>query len=315
MHLPRSRALRLLGGAAALPALAPALVRAQATVLRVGVIPVDVCGNVFYAQDLGLYGKAGLDVQTTPMASGPVLAQAVAAGAIDIGISNIATLAAARLRGLNFRVVTPAAIVTPGPKPTDVIMVLKDSPIAKGVDFNGKKIAVNGLRDLQEIEARGWVDKNGGDSKTVQFVEIPFPAMGGALEQKRVDIIFPTEPFSTANEAIAKVIANAFDGVGPRFLLLGWFAAESWLASHADVATKFVAATREASTWANGHRAETATMLANHSRVSADVAAKMARATYGTTVEPAMIAPVIDLAVRYGLLEKPVPPTDLIWRG
>ncbi len=318
MHLSRSRALRSLGGAITAPAFAgfPAFVRAQAlTVVRVGFIPVDVSGNVFYAADLGLFTKAGLDVQLQPMASGPVLAQAVAGGAIEIGISNVATIAAARLRGLPFRYIAPAAVVVPAPKQTDIVMVRKDSPIKSGADMNGKTIAINGLRDLQEIEAKGWVDRYGGDSKTIKFVEIPFPAMGGALEQNRADIIFPTEPFSTANQNVGKQIGIAFDGVAPRFMLLGWFANENWLSTHADIAAKWVAAMRQASQWANSHHAESAKMLAKHTRVTEDVADKMVRATYGLDLDPTQLVPVLDLALRYGLIDRSVPVSQMIWRA
>jgi NitT/TauT family transport system substrate-binding protein len=318
MPLPRSRALRALGGALAAPALAgyPAALRAQPrTVVKVGFIPVDVSGNVFYAADLGLFAKTGLDVQLQPMGSGPALAQAVAGGAIDIGISNVATIAAARLRGLPFKFIAPAAVVVAGPKQTDIVMVRKDSPIKNGADMNGKTIAINGLRDLQEIEAKGYVDRFGGDSKTIKFVEVPFPAMGGALEQNRVDIIFPTEPFSTADQGVGKQIGIAFDGVAPRFMLLGWFANENWLNSHAEVAAKWVAAVREASLWANSHRPESAKMLAKHTRVTEDVADKMVRATYGLDLDPSQLVPVLDLALRYGLIDRSVPVSQLIWRA
>lgn len=318
MQLSRSRVIQTLGGALAAPAIAgfPAVVRAQGlTVVRVGVIPVDVSANVFYAQDLGLFAKAGLDVQTQPMASGPVLAQAVAGGALDIGISNVATIAAARLRGLPFKYIAPAAVVRPALRQTDIVMVRKDSTIKSGADMNGKTIAINGLRDLQELEARGYVDRYGGDSKTIKFVEIPFPAMGGALEQNRADIIFPTEPFSTANQNVGKQIGIAFDGIAPRFMLLGWFANENWLNSHAEIAAKWVAAVRQASEWANSHRAESAKMLAKHTRVTEDVADKMVRATYGLDLDPTQLVPVLDLALRYGLIDRSVPVSQLIWKA
>lgn len=316
MQLPRHRALQALGAALASPALAavPALVRSQSLVtVRVGTIPVDVGANCFYAQDLGLFAKAGLDVQISPMASGPVIAQAVSGGALDVGVSNVATIAAARLRGLPFRFIAPAAVVAPTPRPTDVVMVLKDSPITPGAAMNGKLIAINGLKDLQEIEARGFVDRFGGDSSTVRFTEIPFPAMGGALEQKRVDIIFPTEPFSTADTNVGKVIGNAFDGVAPRFMLLGYFAHENWLQQHADVAVRFVDALKAGSAWANAHRTESGEMLVKHSRITPEVVTRIARATYGLSLNRAMLVPVIDLAVRYGILTSSVSVADLTW--
>jgi NitT/TauT family transport system substrate-binding protein len=319
MSLNRSRVLRVLGGAVAAPAIVagfPAIVRSQAlTKLKLGIIPVDVAANAFYALDLGLFTKAGLDVDIQPMTSGPVLAQAVAGGAIDFGVSNVATIGAARLRGLPFRYVAPAAVVNPGSKPTDVVMVAKDSSIRPGPSVNGKLIAINGLKDLQEIEAKGWVDKFGGDSSTIKFVEVPFPAMGGALEEKRCDIIFPTEPFSTADTNVGKVIGDAFDGIGPRFMLLGWFASESWLAKNGATATKFAGAMRQASEWANGHHSESAQMLVKHTKMSAEVANKIVRATYGLTLDPTMLTPVLNLASKYGLIAQPVAAADLIWKG
>jgi NitT/TauT family transport system substrate-binding protein len=317
MTIKRSHALRLLGAAAAAPAIAgfPAIVRSQTlTTVKVGIIPVDVAANAFYALDLGYFAKAGLDVQIQPLASGPAIAQAVAGGAIDFGVSNVATIGVARLRGLPFRFVAPAAVVQPGKKPTDVIMVAPDSTITPGPSVNGKTIAINGLRDLQEIEARGWVDKVGGDNTTIKFVEVPFPAMGGALQQGRADIIFPTEPFSTADASVGKVIANAFDGVGPRFMLLGWFASESYLAANGPTAVKFAAALRQASEYANAHQSETAQMLANHTKVTLDVAQKMVRATYGTVLDPTLLTPVLNLGSKYGLLSQPVAAADLIWK-
>ncbi len=319
MVMNRSRAMSIIAGAVAAPALVtgfPAIVRSQSlTPLKIGIIPVDVAANAYYAQDLGLFTKAGFAVEFQVMASGPVLAQAVAGGAIDIGISNVATLGNARLRGLPFRVIAPAAVVNPGQKPTDVVMVLQDSAITPGAGMNGKLIAINGLKDLQEIEARGYVDKFGGDSNTVKFVEVPFPAMGGALQEKRVDIIFPTEPFSTSDTNVGKVIGNAFDGVGPRFLLLGWFASEDWLAKNGATAKKFVEIMRQASEWANGHQAESAAMLSSHTKMPAEIASKIVRAVYGTTLDASMLTPVLSLGSRYGLIPKPVPATDLIWKG
>jgi NitT/TauT family transport system substrate-binding protein len=315
----RSGALRVLGGAIAAPALVtgfPAIVRSQAlTPLKIGIIPVDVSANAYYAQELGLFAKAGLAVEFQVMGSGPVLAQAVAGGAIDFGISNVATIGNARLRGLPFRFVAPAAVVNPGQKPTDVVTVLADSGITPGAAMNGKLIAINGLKDLQEIEARGYVDRFGGDSNTIKFVEVPFPAMSAALQEKRVDIIFPTEPFSTASASVGKVIGDAFDGVGPRFMLLGWFASETWLAANAATARKFVAVMRQASDWANSHQPESAVMLSKNTKMPPEIASKIVRAVYGTTLDPSMLTPVLNLGSRYGLISKPVPATDLIWKG
>ena len=54
-------------------------------------------------------------------------------------------------------------------------------------------------------------------------------------------------------------------------------------------------------------------MLANHTKVTLPVAQSMVRATYGTTIEPDLLTPVLDLALRYGLVSQHIPASALIW--
>jgi hypothetical protein len=72
---------------------------------------------------------------------------------------------------------------------------------------------------------------------------------------------------------------------------------------------------RQASEWANGHHSESAQMLVKHTKMSAEVANKIVRATYGLTLDPTMLTPVLNLASKYGLIAQPVAAADLIWKG
>jgi NitT/TauT family transport system substrate-binding protein len=311
--LRTSRSVTLALVAAVIVTAAPAALRAaDPIVLNVGALPVDTSAVVFYALDQGYFKDAGLDVHVQVMASGPVIAQAVAANAIDIGVANVATVAAARLRGVPLKFIAPAAIASEQTR-TDLIMVSKDSPIQKAADLNGKTIALNGLKDLQQICAMAWVDKHGGDSKTLKFIEVPFPAMGGALDQKRVDAALPVEPFVSADKATARSLGDVLDGVGSRYMIVGWLASDAWLAAHADTAARFAAAIAKAAAWANSHEKESAAILVRNSKTDPATAATMARAIYGTRLEPALLQPVIDAAVKYGVIDKPVPVADLMW--
>jgi NitT/TauT family transport system substrate-binding protein len=312
-HLaPRVRTLALVFAAllafGSLPATVQAQQTQQLTVVKVGGIPVDTAANVYDAIDQGYFKEVGLDVQVTPMNSGPAIAAAVAGGAVDIGVANVVTVAAARERGIPIRYIAPCSIATPTLM-TDVIMVRKDSGITGAAQLNKKIIAINGLKDLQQISASTWLDKHGGDSKTVQFIEVPFPEMGA-------DAIMPTEPFTSADEKNGGLIlGDVLDGVAPRFMILGWFATDSWLQSHADVGAKFASAIAKASAWANTHHAETAEILAHHTKVPLAVAQTMHRAVYGTALDPAMLQPVIDAGVKYAIVPKPLAAAELIWHA
>jgi hypothetical protein len=72
---------------------------------------------------------------------------------------------------------------------------------------------------------------------------------------------------------------------------------------------------REASIWGNTHRAESAAMIERIMHVDPSVGATMNRATYGTDLDPALLTPVIESALKYGILSRPVPVADLIWRA
>ena len=318
MHVFRfAHAVRLAVAAAAIVLIAaPPAARAQQQLipLHVGTLSSDNSAAIYYAKELGYFQKVGLDVTIDAMASGPVTAAAVTGGALDIGVANVATIAIARARGVKMRFLFPASIAGEGTM-TDQLAVAKDSPYKTAADLNGKTIGVNGLRDLQQLCAMSWMDKHGGDSKTLHFVEVPIPQMGQALSLHRIDGGMPVEPFVTAQKDLIRSLGSVLDGVGPHYMVIGFLASDAWLASHADVAARFVRAMREASVWGNTHHAESAAIIERIMHVDPSVGATMNRATYGTDLDPALLQPVVDAALKYGLLSERVAVSDLIWRA
>ena len=284
------------------------------TVVRLGLLSSDNSANAYDALELGYFKRAGLDVQITTLQGGPVAAQSVAAGALDIGTANVATIAAARLRGIPLKFIAPASVSSPATM-TDVIVVAKDSPFKTAADLNGKTFGINAIKALPQVSVASWMDKHGGDSKSIHFTELAFSQMGGALAAHRIDAALEVEPFVTNDKAVERALGPAIDGLGPHIMILGFFAGDAWLAEHGDVATKFVGALRLASEWANGHRRESGTILSQYTKIEPSVVAAMARAEYGLALDPAVIAPIVDAAVRYGIIEKSIPASDLIWKA
>jgi NitT/TauT family transport system substrate-binding protein len=189
---------------------------------------------------------------------------------------------------------------------TDIVLVAADSTIRTGADLNNKTIAINGLKDLQQITAMAWVDKHGGDSKTLHFLELPIPQMAAAVEAHRADAALDVEPFVSGARAQGqgKVIGDVLDGVAPRFMVVGWFALDPWITAHADAAARFATALRHA---------ESAAILVRNTKIPASAIDTMARAQFGLSLDPAMIRPIVDAAVKYGVLDRPVDVNDLIW--
>jgi NitT/TauT family transport system substrate-binding protein len=282
----------------------------EAIAMQVGAMPIDSSAEVFYAQDQGFFKAAGLDVKLTILNNGAAVLAAAAAGTLDIGFGSPAPLIAARQRGIPVRFFAPA-VVYQG-RPNTVLVVSKDSPIRSAADLNGKTVAVAGLNDLGYYSTQAWIEKNGGNPATISFVEIPYAAMGAAIETGRISAGCSIEPFISGLKD-TRVLANLNAAVASRYMLAGWFAMDSWMAHNPEALKRFSAALQRSARWANAHQHESAAILARYTGTSTEVAQTMSRAVYdtGSGVSPQVIQPVIDLLQKYGKMTSPPAAADL----
>ncbi len=307
----RRDAISLIGAQTVVASTAP--VDAQALIpVRVGASTDDGLWPLLYAMRSGLFQKNGLDVNLTPLANGAALAAAVIGGAIDIAKSSLMVLIAAHARGVAFKLVAGAAMHDSNDV-ADQLTVLKDSPFTSLGQVSGTTIAVNVLNSLEVYGTRLLIDKNGGESSTVKFVEMPFTAMLSALEQGRCDIAAIGNPTLTPNLQSGKLrsLGVPYNGIGPRFLIAGWFCTASYAANRA-ITTRFAEAMRRATIYTNAHSAEIIPMVAAYSHLQPDALKQIHFLTNATTVEPDDIQPSIDAAVRYKVIANGFPASDLI---
>ena len=308
MHVVRS--FIATGALALAVAVAPADPQTALTTIRVASTPIDVGAEVYYAQALGYFKAAGLDVQIQSIDNGAAIAAAVAGGAADIGQSNVVSLASAHEKQLPFVVIAPAGTYTSG-SPTTVLVALADAPIASAKDLEGKTLVTNGILNIGQIGGDAWLDKNGANYKTVRWVEVPVNATAAALQGHRVDAAIMSEPSQSAALASGgfKVIGRPYDAIGSRWQIGAWFTTRSWLAQHPDVAKKFVAVMQQTARWANAHQDESLKILSDESK--RDYPKNMHRSLYVEKIDPALFQPVIDNAAKYGAITATFPAAEL----
>lgn len=198
-------------------------------------------------------------------------------------------------------------------KPDAEIVVPKNSQIKVASDFDGKTMACSELGTLGQLACAEWIDKNGGNSRQVEFIEIPFPAMSQALAQGRVDSAFPAEPFLTESKEIARIIADPFALVASRFNLGVWITTRQWADNHRDVLAAFVAIMEKTALWANVHHNQTAAILAKYGKLNPVVTKDMLRVPYALRLLRSEIQPVLDLATKYGTLSREISADQLIY--
>jgi NitT/TauT family transport system substrate-binding protein len=312
MTTTRASFLAVAAALAALPALG-GKARADDLVVRTGLIPADIGAAAEFARELGYFRDAGLDVEIELMQSGPAIAPAVIGGSLSVGAMNSGSLAGAHERGLPLLYFAPAA-TTPPASLANAILVRGDAPIHSGADLNGKTVGIVAVKTLEHACMLLWVDKHGGDAKTLKFAELPYSEMATALQTGRVDACLASEPFATLNHGTTRILAGVFSAMPGPFLSYGYFATESWLAANADAATKYAAAIHRAATWANSHKKESGDMVATLTKLDPALVATMARTQYATTLEASAIQPAIDVMVTYGMLPTTIDASTLIWK-
>jgi NitT/TauT family transport system substrate-binding protein len=292
--------------------LLPTHSEAQDNPIRIETLAVDGAGQLQYAQDMGFFKKAGLNVAIHTLNNGQAIAAAVASNSTDIGFSNVFSLVIEYQKKIPVKIIAPAALFVAS-SPTSTCLVSRDSPIKTAADLNGKVVGISGLGNIGQYGTQAWIDKNGGDSQSVRFVEMPFPTMISALGQSRIDAGQLTEPFIAAAKTSTRVLSNCFSAVAPRFLVAAFFASDNWIKTHSADAKKFEQVMRESAIWANSHQRESAAILAKYTQLSPEVINNMVRSQYAERFDPSEIQPEIDLAVRYGAIPSSFPAGNMFY--
>ena len=300
----------LLSGAAFAVAASPAAAQTRPAV-TIATIANDPLVGPFYAKQQHFFENAGLDATVSVMNNGAAVIAAVAGGAVDFGGSNLQSLVVAYKKGVPIQLVAPAGIFNKQ-SPVAAIIVAKSSPIMTAKDLEGKVIAASPLKSLSEYAADIWIDKNGGDSSKVKYVEIPFGEMESALVQGRVAAASLTEPYFSQAKGTCRVLALPYAAIAPQFLTSAFFTSTAFAKAHPDLVAKFASAMRTTAAWANKNQAASGEILGTVAKLDAKTVADMSRVMYAETLTPALIQPTIDLSASFKVIDASYPASDMI---
>jgi NitT/TauT family transport system substrate-binding protein len=293
----------------------PAFAQTPLLKIRIGTASSDLGAQVFYAADLGYFRDAGVDTEISKISGGPTIMAAVASGDLDVGWGNAIDVTVAHQHGVPITILATATVEDQSDPGTGLLASAQSSNIRTAKDLNNKTVALLSLRNFTELATRNWIDKNGGDAKTVHFIELAYAAMPDALIAGRVDAAVLD---NTADPTLGKpgdalrLLSAVFFTVAPRLEGAVWYSSTNWIASHPVEARRFVSVMKQTAIWANAHHRESADILAAHIARTADQINGGKRVLYGTSISPALIQPELDLAFKYGFLSKPVNARDVI---
>jgi NitT/TauT family transport system substrate-binding protein len=293
-------------------AAAPSIARSQTlTPLRIaGSADEDIVGTLWGIQS-GIFQKYGLDVSVQRLNSGSIVSAALLGGTIDIGKSSSFGLVLGHVKGVPF-VIEAGASNYATETPTAGLVVAREGPIRSARDLNGKTVAVPALGDLFTTATLGWVDDNGGDSRSLKFVEMPLLAAAEAVAAGRVaacNLIIPNLTDSI-NSGKCRLLGYAFDSFAKHFNFTFYFTTADFAAKNADTLARFRKALAESVAYVIGHQAESAPLVAKFTGGDVKTAATM-RVVLATSLQPALLQPVIEAAVKYKAIPKSFPAKEM----
>ena len=298
--MTRARAVLTLTSCAAVASTRAPVLSQPSPIVRVAVLPIEGAAEVFFANDMGFFAAAKLNVETENILVASAMAAAMVSNSLDIGYSPLDALALLHTRQIPVTVIAPAnEYLSPSTERIAGLVIAPESTVSQAKDFNGKIIAVNSLRSLSETGPRAWIDHNGGDSSTVKFVEIPFLAMPAALDANRTDAAWMVEPFLSIAAQRNRVLAYGFDAISKRFLVAAWFTTTQWATAHRDALTRFQTVMRQAASWANANPDRSGAILAKYAKIDPAVLNTMARARYGEDLSSSTMQPLINASAKY----------------
>ncbi|SDJ74315.1 ABC transporter substrate-binding protein [Nonomuraea jiangxiensis] len=167
---------------------------------------------ITYGVQRGFFKEQGLDVRMQTSAGGAAVIPALLNGGLDVAGSNVVSAVIAMNRGLPLTMVGSGTSTADDPEQDfSGIAVPAGSAITSAAGVNGKRIAVNTLRNINDIVIDASIRRAGVTPAGVKYVEMGFPDMLPALERGDVDAAMLIEPFLTmARSAGMRVVADPY---------------------------------------------------------------------------------------------------------
>ena len=299
-------------GVAGLP-LGRGLTWAQAK-SKLGYMKIVDNAALFVAMEKGFFKAEGLDLETLPLAGGAPIINGVVSGDLQFGWTNVISLYQAHVEKFDFKLIAGGATNVKAKNESHAIQVAKNSPLKTAKDLDGKTVAVNTLNNIVHLMALAWIDKNGGSSTKVKFVEVPFPQMEATLTAGKVDAISVHEPFATAaiEKGGVRVLAQPWGDVLPKFLIASWFASEKWLAKNKETGQAFVRAVGRGIDAIQADPEGSRAAMIKWAGLNPDLAGKIGLPLFEKGISEKDLQATIDLTQKYKLIAKAFKARDVI---
>ncbi|WP_369275890.1 ABC transporter substrate-binding protein [Streptomyces sp. R11] len=269
--------------------------------ITVGAIPIIDVAPLHLAIRDGLFKAEGLQVRIEDIPGG-------AAGItrlnkdLDITFGNYVSFIQAHTEGLALRLCSDGFQAV---RDSFGLMVAPGSDMRSAADLKGRSVGVNARSNVLHLLMLSLLSTYQVRESEVTFVEVPFPDMGRALAQSKVDAAVMAEPFITGTQKDfgAQQLDDVTGGPTADLPIAGYACTSDWAKRYPNSAAAFTRAMQQAQHECADRRNVTA-ILPKYTKIDRSTAAIVRVGKFPETVNPTRIQRVADLMERFGWLKK-----------
>ncbi len=282
--------------------------------LKVGFLPVT-CHLTCPVTDYATRTSAMTRFESQRFTDFPTVVESIKSGRLEATFMIAPLAMKLREQGV------PVKICYLGHRDGSTVIVRKDLPAQSLRDLKGKVFAIPSKYSNQYLVISKLMQDQGVKPEEIKFVELPPPDMPGALAAKAIDAYFVGEPHCAKAEldGTGRVLYHAKD-IWPHFISCVLVVTEKLINEKPEIVRDLVRGIAESGEWAETHRLDAAKVVAPYFRQDEKVV------RYVLTQPPdrvsyRMLTPtdeemqrIHDMAIKAGILTKPISMSDLIDR-
>lgn len=282
-------------------------------IVTIGYLPSDHDAALFVAQAQGEYAAHGIETELVQFNNGGDLMTGMASGEVDIGYGGITPVLSAVEKGVPIKVVAGAQIEGSG------IAVSPESDIDSPEDLAGKSIATPGEASIQYMLLQYYLEDNNMSTDDMNISAMKVAPMNDALNANKIDGMLTYEPYVTMAVENGNVMFINSSEILPEHPCCVVAASERFIDENPDKLDTIISIHENATEFILENPDEAAELLPDDIVADVEIEKKAIsgiKFVYGLNeTYKQSIMDFIQIEVDLGILEEPIPETDIFWEG
>ncbi|MGY1633322.1 ABC transporter substrate-binding protein [Geodermatophilus sp. SYSU D01186] len=261
-----------------------------------------------YGVQQGHFEDAGLELEVSASTGGATVIPQLVQGDLDVAGSNVVSVLVAAEQGLPLRMVAGGTSTSEETEQDfSALMVAPDSPVTDISQLAGQRIAVNTLRNINDVVVGAMLEDAGLAPDSVEFVELPFPDMAPAVLGGDVAAAVVIEPFLTSAEQQGmKIIGHPYSELRPGLQIGTYVMSAQAVQEEPEVAEAFLEGVQATADDIREDPEAFRAALPEISDISPELAAQVRINTWQGATDRESVELIQDRMVSYGLIDAPV---------